>query len=155
MSESFSPIFPHLLPLHFKKSLGSPIHLTQEPLPTWADIYEFPVSKPWPRLYNKKLTFCFRSAGPARAQKNCSRRGNPLREQHGFSVGIAAVTQPRSPQGPQSLPQQRSPQQRCSPRASRWWRRWQPSTPRTDARCPPSDHPGQRPSDRRRTGPAW
>ena len=145
MSESFSPIFPHLLPLHFKKSLGSPIHLTQEPLLTWADIYEFSVSKPWPRLYNKKLTFRFRSAGPARAQKNCSRRGNPLREQHGFSVGIAAVTQPRSPQGPQSLPQQRS----------RWWRRWQPSTPRTDARCPPSDHPGQRPSDRRRTDPAW
>lgn len=69
MSESFSPIFPHLLPLHFKKALESPIPLAQEPLPAWADIYEFSVSKPWLRLHNKKLTFRFRSAGPARAQK--------------------------------------------------------------------------------------
>ena len=69
MSESFSPIFPHLLPLHFKKNFVSPIPLAQEPLPTWADIYEFSVSKPWLRLHNEKLTFRFRSAGPARAQK--------------------------------------------------------------------------------------
>ena len=68
MSESFSPIFPHLLPLHFKKNFVSPIPLAQEPLPTWADIYEFSVSKPWLRLHNKKLTFRFRSAGPSRAQ---------------------------------------------------------------------------------------
>lgn len=69
MSESFFPIFPHLLPLHFKKNFVSPIPLAQEPLPTWADIYEFSVSKPWLRLHNKKLTFRFRSAGPARTKK--------------------------------------------------------------------------------------